>query len=119
AQVGPVIPLPPLVVLNDFLVLPVTKGEGHPFPERIGVGRTKGTDISLSDRDVSKYHGYFSNSGGQWFFTDAGRSNGSFMRGQRLSQNVTTVIDDGAEIGFGAGRYVFYSAAGFFDFLLR
>jgi hypothetical protein len=118
AQVGTNAPRPPLVVLNDFLVLPVIKGEGHPFPDRIGVGRTKASDISLSDREVSKYHGYFSTSGGQWFFTDAGSSNGTFIRGQRLSQNVATAINDGAEIAFGSGRYVFHTAVGFFDFLL-
>lgn len=117
AQVAPTIPAAPLVVTNDYLVVPVVKVEGHPFPDRIGVGRTKSTDINLNDRDVSKYHGYFSDSGGKWSFTDAGSSNGTFIRGQRLAQNVKTAIEDGTDISLGAGRYRFYTAAGFYEFL--
>jgi hypothetical protein len=105
----------PLVVNETFLVIPIRKEDGHPFPERIGVGRTKGTDIMLPDRDVSKYHGYFSSTGDKWSFTDVGSSNGTLIRGERLSPMVATSIEDGVEICFGNGRYVFRTAAGFCD----
>ena len=74
----------PLVVNDSFIVIPILKREGNPFPERIGVGRTKGTDITLADREVSKYQGYFSAAGERWSFTDGGSSNGTFIRGERL-----------------------------------
>lgn len=109
----------PLAVSNAFIVIPIVKNAGHPFPERIGVGRTKGTDITLADREVSKYQGYFSAVGDRWSFTDGGSSNGSFVRGERLVQMVTTPLEDGIEIGFGSGRYVFRTAEGFCDFLDR
>lgn len=107
----------PLLINDLSLVIPVVKREGHPFPERIGVGRTKGTDITLMERDVSKYHGYFSVAGDRWSFMDAGSSNGTYVRGERLAQNVAVMLDDGVEIAFGSGRYVFRTAAGFCDYL--
>jgi hypothetical protein len=109
----------PLVVNDTFVVIPLEKGKGHPFPERIGVGRTKGTDVTLADREVSKYHGYFSVIGGQWHFTDGGSSNGTFVRGERLKEMVATPLSDNTEIAFGARRYIFRTAAGFCDYLSR
>jgi hypothetical protein len=110
---------PPLVVNDTFLVIPVIKGEGHPFPERIGVGRTKGTDIMLGDREVSKYHGYFSVDKERWYFTDAGSSNGTFIKGERLTQMVATPVNDDTEIGLGTLRCVFRTAAGFCEYVCR
>lgn len=104
-----------LVPVESFLVIPVVKNEGRPFPDRIGVGRTKGTDITLLDRDVSKYHGYFSIAGVVWSFTDVGSSNGTFIRGERLTAMTPTPVDDGMEIGFGNGRYVFRTSTTFCD----
>lgn len=109
----------PLVLNETFLVIPIVKSEGHPFPDRIGVGRTKGTDLTLFESDISKYQGYFSQNGGSWFFTDPGSSNGTFARGERLTPMVTTPIEDNTEIHFGSGRYIFRTAAGFCDFLGR
>lgn len=122
-QGGPTVPTgspakkPPLVPTESFLVIPIVKSEGHPFPDRIGVGRTKGTDITLLDRDVSKYHGYFSVAGERWSFTDVGSSNGTFIKGERLIPMEPTMIQDGMEIGFGNGRYVFRTANSFCDVL--
>lgn len=105
------------VVSEDFLVIPIVKADGRPFPERIGIGRTRGTDITLADRDISKYHGYFTIVKDQWFYTDANSSNGSFLEGERLQPMVAMPLEDGTLLGFGARRHLFRTAVGFCDFL--
>lgn len=109
----------PLVPNERFLVIPIVKGEGHPFPERVGVGRTKGTDITLGDRDVSKYHGYFSSQNERWFFTDGGSSNGTFIKGERVPPMVASPLEDEVEMGFGTVRCLFRTAVGFCNFVSR
>ncbi len=107
----------PLVATDSFLVIPILKREGNPFPQRVGVGRTKGTDITLADREISKYQGYFSSANDCWYFTDGGSSNGTFIRGERLVPMVSTQINDGEELGFGSKKYLFRTAEGFCDFV--
>lgn len=103
------------VVDESYLVIPIVKVEGRPFPERIGVGRTRGTDISLSENDVSKYHAYFSLDGDRWCITDANSSNGTFVNGMRLTAMTSVRLDDGALVAFGAQIYMFRVPTGFCD----
>ncbi|HTU58032.1 MAG TPA: hypothetical protein VMF89_06355, partial [Polyangiales bacterium] len=41
------------------LILPLRKGEGRPFPERISVGRATNCDVVIRDASISKLHGHF------------------------------------------------------------
>lgn len=102
---------------DSYLVIPVIKAEGRPFPERIGVGRTRGTDIILISSDISKYHAYFSNEGDRWFVSDAGSSNGTSVDGVRLTPMTPTPLNNGALLAFGARLHLFLTPTGFVDFL--
>ena len=102
---------------DNYLIIPVVKAEGRPFPERIGVGRTRNTDIFLASNDISKYHAYFTWEGDRWFITDADSSNGTSVDGVRLKPMTLTPLVNGTLIAFGARLHLFMTAAGFFDFL--
>lgn len=107
------------VVDDTYLVMPVAKLEGRPFPERIGVGRTRGTDIILIGSDISKYHAYFTTGAEKWQLTDAGSSNGTFVDGERLASMQGRTLADGALVAFGARLHLFRTATGFADFLSK
>ncbi len=106
-----------MVADNSYLVIPIVKGEGRPFPERIGVGRTRATDIILSVNNVSKYHCYFSTEAEQWCLTDANSSNGTFLNGVRLEPMKSIPLADHSVIALGGHLFLFLSAAGFCEFL--
>ncbi len=103
------------VVDEGYVVIPIKKAEGRPFPERIGIGRTRGTDILLQSNDISKYHAYFTTEGGDWFLFDANSSNGTFVNGERLPAMSKTAIQDGFLLSFGSRLCMFRSAMGFLD----
>ena len=105
------------MVEEDFLVIPILKAEGRPFPERIGVGRTRGTDIVLLSSDVSKYHAYFAVEAERWTITDASSSNGTFVNGERLAPMAPSRLEDGALVAFGSHLYQFRTPAGFCSLL--
>lgn len=104
---------------ETYLVIPIVKAEGRPFPERIGVGRTRATDIILLSNDVSKYHAYFTSEGDRWFITDANSSNGTFVNGERLAPMAPVRLEDGALIALGGQLYQFRTAAGLCSMLDR
>lgn len=102
---------------DSYLVLQVKKAEGRPFPERIGVGRTRGTDIILTSTDISKYHAYFTTDADNWWLTDAGSSNGTFVNGERIPPMTSILIEDCALLAFGSCLCIFRTAVGFCDFI--
>ena len=102
---------------DTYRVIPVIKAEGRPFPDRIGVGRTRGTDIVLVSSEISKYHAYFSWEGDRWFITDAKSSNGTFIDGVRQQPMATVPLDSGMLLAFGSRLHLFLTAVGFVDSL--
>lgn len=79
----------------------VTKQGSNTFGNMVTVGRAKNNDIVLPSSMVSKFHAYFSNKGGQWYLTDSGSSNGTFVNSQRLSKNQAVPVNDSDTIAFG------------------
>lgn len=104
-------------VTDGYLVIPVVKAEGRPFPDRIGVGRTRGTDIVVPSSEASKYHAYFTSEAERWFLTDASSSNGTFIDGNRLTPMTPVQLADGSLLAFGSRLFLFRTASGFCDLL--
>jgi len=81
----------------------VTKRKGHPFPNRLGVGRADSCDIQLRFRFVSKLHARFHLEDGiPTSLEDAGSANGTFVNGQRISSGQSLKVRSGDRVGFGA-----------------
>jgi hypothetical protein len=93
----------------------VAKRPGGPFPDRIGVGRTRTADISLRLGSVSKYHAYFTHEEGQggWKVWDARSRNGTSVGERRLSSGEGAVVENGMNILFGEEVFLFFSETGF------
>ena len=102
---------------SNYLVIPIVKAEGRPFPDRIGVGRTRNADITLPFNEISKYHAYFSNDGESWTLSDAESSNGTFIDGERLRPITPMALKDGALVAFGARLFLYRAPQKFYDWL--
>lgn len=107
------------VAKPNQVVLEIRKRPGSPFEERIGVGRTRNTDVHVADHGVSKYHAYFSLKVGTsiWQITDAGSKNGTFVNGRRLGARETIELKSGVQVAFGAANFRFFTPEGFYDYL--
>jgi hypothetical protein len=100
-------------------VIFVQKREGGVFPDRIGIGRAPNVDVRIPLSQVSKYHAYLSNTGGEWTLTDAGSRNGTSVQGERLTDRSPHAIADGQELGLGAYRFAFHTPEGFLELVKR
>lgn len=96
-------------------VYPVMKRPGGPFPDRIGVGRTRTADISLRLASVSKYHAYFTHdeAKGTWTLWDARSRNGTTVGAQRLEPGEGKLLENGSYVLFGEDGFLFFTGEGF------
>jgi len=99
---------------RELEAFPIAKRPGGAFPERIGVGRARNTDVCLPHGRISKYHAYFSSgAGGAWSLTDARSTNGTWVDGEPLEPHETRSVDDGSRVRFGPFHFIFVTADGF------
>lgn len=100
-------------------VAPIAKREGSSrFRTMIVVGRSSTSDIRILAGEVSKVHAYLQRSEGKVSLTDAGSTNGTFYRDERLKPNVETVeLEPGAELKFGVIPLTYHDASSFYAFL--
>jgi hypothetical protein len=104
--------------LEQTLILPLRKGEGRPFPDRISVGRATNCDVVIRDSSVSKLHGHFRDvSAERAFFTDAKSSNGTRLDGTLIQPGVATEIRTHTLLSFGRVQLVFMSPGDVYDWL--
>lgn len=54
--------------------------------EVVGIGRSEGNDILLSDLSVSRRHARVTREGERWFLEDLGSSNGTFIEGRKIEK---------------------------------
>jgi hypothetical protein len=96
-------------------VYAVAKRPGGPFPDRIGVGRTRTADISLRLSSVSKYHAYFTceEPGHVWKLWDARSRNGTTVGVRRLGSGEGSVVENASSVMFGEDVFLFFTQAGF------
>jgi hypothetical protein len=104
--------------MEASLVLPLRKGEGRPFPERISVGRATNCDVVIRDASVSKLHGHFRDVGADTaFFTDGKSSNGTRLDGTLIQPGVATEIRRHTLLCFGRVQLMFMSPGDVYDWL--
>lgn len=76
----------------------VTLNEG----ERLTVGRTKESDLSLDDPSVSKMHAsLLLDSEGMLVLSDTGSTNGTFVDGERIAYGKAIKLSPGQDLRFG------------------
>lgn len=89
----------------------LAKRPGGPFAERIGIGRTRATDVQLAFTRVSKFHAYFVIAEGQPItLTDGGSTNGTFVNDVQLSPKSPAIVGDGELIRFGPLTFELFTA---------
>jgi len=115
-------PLPlrgPLLQLPETpLILPLRKSEGHPFPERISIGRATNCDVVIRDPSVSKLHGHFRDVGPESAcFTDARSANGSRVDGVLIKPGEAIELRQHALLSVGRVQLMLISAADAYDWL--
>lgn len=103
----------------DVVAFPIVKRSGGVLQDRVSVGRSRNADIHLPFRRVSKFHAFFTAqpSGGKFFLTDAGSTNGTFVNGRRVSTGQPVEVSDKALIHFSHFLFVFFTPIGFYGLL--
>jgi hypothetical protein len=79
----------------------LAKRPGNPFPRMISLGRTSSMDLVLDVRSISKFHGYFEESGGRWHYVDHESTNGTWLNGRRLGAGRHYPLSGGDRVRFG------------------
>src|SRR5947209_10882905 len=69
-------------------------------PTGVTLGRSRQSDVVLSDPNVSRHHAEIRPRGGSWVLTDLGSTNGSRINGRRIEGS--EIIRPGDEIELGA-----------------
>lgn len=95
------------------------RSAANPFSMMITFGRAPNNDLILELGQVSKFHGYFSKQGEDWYVTDAGSTNGTTVDGVALEVRKPTLISPGAEVLLGSVPAWSVDGAQLFDFLLQ
>jgi FHA domain len=99
-------------------VAPVVKVPGHPFPDRISVGRALNCDIVLRDPSVSKLHAHFKVLGpGEAELTDIKSVNGTRVNGEWTTSGQAVRVESGDTIIFGGVACQFLDPKALFDLL--
>lgn len=103
---------------ESTLILPLRKAEGHPFPERISLGRATNCDVVIRDPSVSKLHGHFRDIGpDRACFTDSKSANGTRVDGVSIKPGEAIEIRRHALLSFGRVRLMLISAEDAFEWL--
>ena len=103
---------------HEWLVLPVSKRAGNPFPERLTIGRAQNNDIVLRVPFVSKLHAHILLEPDQSFSLQDNRSaRGSFHNQRRLVERETFPLKLGDVLGFGSLEFEFVDGARLYDVL--
>lgn len=82
--------------LSNMDVRPLQPSQG----DRISVGRE--ADISIAQKNISKVHAWFSETGGLLQLSDAGSKNGTWLNGRTIKANEWVPVDVGDTINFGS-----------------
>jgi pSer/pThr/pTyr-binding forkhead associated (FHA) protein len=110
-----------LAIHPSLGVIELCKRPGGGFSERIGVGRTRNSDIVLPYGRISKLHAFFTKSEDEtrYYLTDAGSKNGTFLDGTQLEARSTVELHEGAIVRFAEETFRFHTPGGLYDVLQR
>jgi len=103
----------------ELEIIPLRKLEDGIFQDKIGVGRTRNNDIVIPYARVSKFHAYFTwnEDRSEFYLTDPGSTNGTFLNGVRLSPNGAKAVPNRTIVSFGRFHFRFQTARGLYDLL--
>ena len=91
------------------------RGPGGEFepPDRCLIGRSRGCDLVLGERDVSSEHAMLQWSATHWQLRDLGSRNGTFVGDARLTLGARVALAAGAQLRFGreAAPWILVDAA--------
>lgn len=102
--------------LLDAGVYPLIKRRGGAFPDRIGIGRARGVDVTIPLSGISKYHAYISTDDNTYMLTDAGSRNGTWADGMRVT-SAAAPLNNESEVLLAAIRFLFLTSEGLRDML--
>ena len=74
-------------------------------PTGVTLGRSRQSDVVLSDPNVSRHHAEIRPRGGSWVLTDLGSTNGSRINGRRLEGSEVIRAGDEIELGSTSLRF--------------
>ncbi len=101
---------------GDFAVMPslivtsgVLAGQVFSFSDMAVIGRGQFSEVRLNDPTVSRRHALIRREGNAYELRDQESANGTFYRGEKMSQ--PTPIEDGDELQFGEIKAVFRVAS--------
>ena len=107
---------------KDTQVYPVGEFGTHPFKGQFYcIGRAKTNDVIIDDGTVSSFHASLKQVGSDWVLKDENSKNGTYV-GQRnrevkLEIDERCVLKEGVSVKFGSVAFLFYTPAGFVDYL--
>lgn len=93
------------------LVYVLKAGGAHGFGDRITLGRTGNNDVAIQAPDISKYHGFLTQSGALYAYADAGSTYGSFLNGKRLASGERTTLTSHDVLTVASVELTFYDPA--------
>lgn len=99
-----------------WIIAPLLKREGGPFPDRIGVGRARNCDVVLRFSNISKLHAQF-RVGQPLSLVDLGSANGTKLNGESLTARVPRPVEVGDRVEFGGIELKLTDAAGLYAML--
>ena len=97
-----------------WVIAPLKKREGGPFPDRIGIGRARNCDVVLRFPSVSKLHAQF-RTGAVLHLVDVGSVNGTVVNGTALVPRLPQAAQVGDRLQFGAVAVQLVDAARLYD----
>lgn len=105
---------------SDWLVLPIAKKEGNPYPDRISIGRTPNCDIVLRVPFISKVHAHFlQRPDGSLALKDNKASNPTRVNQRPLAPNTEHPLALGDTITFVSMEFVLVDAFGLHELLRK
>lgn len=105
-------PKEPLEKGHAVLVIKKGPDAGMSFTierDTIVIGRHPGSDIFLDDITVSRRHAEISRKGNDFYLTDTGSLNGTYLNRERVE---STILKNGDEIQIGKFRLLFFAGGG-------
>lgn len=102
----------------EYEVMAVSKAPGHPYPDRISVGRARNCDLVLRDPSVSKLHAHFKlREHNKHDLVDLDSQNGTCINGVQLTPNKPEPVWPGDTVQFGNVTAWLLDAGALFDLM--
>lgn len=105
--------------LLDFIPLLPNPRPSSGFPQKAFVGRDDRRDFVIRHNTVSQRHAciFFDSEPDAWKLVDSGSTNGTFLRGRRLTPGEPIGLAEADVITFGKVNFMFFSPHGAYRYM--